>query len=420
MRVTSLLLSSTHFLFVLFHPQRLVQAEDTGEVEQEQFYCDDSGDALDFVPASRTCRIFAGQTRCWFTYTPEEDEQESVPLVLDLHGFSSCAAYRPEVTGWRELAADQNFYVVWPQGTNNILYAPIPCWNAGYCCCEILFDNIPDDRLLNHIIERTIEESEGRIDPKRVYIAGHSNGCFMSQTFAKEFPGVVAGVVCHSGVMIEDHPSEDDPDWTPTTIVTVHGDEDLVVPYFNNPIHDHGAPENIDLWGQSNGCSKKTVVPEGPYRTHTWTGCTGNKSTRLYQIIGAGHSPYASDGYVDATALAWEYIKTVSLDPDCPEDQAYASIEITTDENPSETSWSVALDTADNIIFEGGDYTEQNFKYTFSNCVLVPSCYIITIYDSGGDGLSGDGGYKIYSNGNVKNEGTFESGFEKTVLIGCD
>lgn len=420
MKVTSLLLSSTHFLFALFHPQNMVQAEDAGEVEKEQFYCDDSPDALDFVPASRTCRNLAGQTRCWFTYIPEEDEQESVPLVLDLHGFTSCAAFNPTYTGWRELAADENFYVVWPQGTNNIFYSPIPCWNAGSCCCANFF-NIPDSQLMNDIIERTIEESDGRIDPKRVYIVGHSNGCFMSQRFAKDYPGVVAGVACHAGVMLLNHPSEDDPDWIPTTIVTVHGDEDETVSYPTTPT-DLGAEDNIDLWAESNGCTKKTVTPDsgGEYTTHTWTGCTGGVSTRLYQVIGGDHTPYGSDGWVDTTTLAWDYLKTVSLDPDCPGNQVYASIEVTTDENPSETSWSIARDTADNILYEEGDYTEQNFKYTFSTCATVPSCYIFTIYDSGGDGLSGDGGYKIYSNGNVVIEDTFESGFEKTVLIGCD
>ena len=419
MKVASLVLYSAHLFIAFFHPQSLVEAEEAGEAEQEQYYCDDSSDALDFVPASRTCTFLAGQTRCWFTYTPEEDEQETVPLVLDLHGFSGCAQNNPGYTGWRELAYEENFYVVWPQGTNNFSYSPIPCWDAGSCCC---LSEIPDSRLLNDIIEKTIEGSGGRIDPKRVYIAGHSNGCFMSQRFAKDYPGVVAGVVCHAGVMLLEHPSEDDSDWTPTTIVTVHGDADDVVPY-STTFGQVGAEDNIDLWGESNGCTKKTVTPDptGEYVTHTWTGCTGGVSTRLYQVINGDHSPYARTGYVDTTAMGWDYIKTVSLDPNCSGNRVYASVEVTTDQNPSETSWTIARRREDNIVYEGGDYTEQNFKYTSSSCVRVPKCYIFTIYDSAGDGLSGDGGYKIYADGNVVIDGTFESGFEKSVSIGpCD
>jgi len=296
-----------HSLIISFHLQSL----HVTSTEQQKFYCDVSSDALDFVPASRSCTDLAGQNRCWFTYTPDQDEQETVPLVLDLHGYTSCAQFNPSYTSWMEKSSEENFYVVWPQGTNNFQFAFLPCWNAGSCCCFSSRD-IPDSDLLKQIIDETIEASNGRIDPKRVYIAGHSNGCFMSQKFVKDYPGVVAAVACHAGVMLDEHPSSADSNWVPTTIVTVHGDEDDTVSY-PTTLYDLGAEDNIDLWGESNGCSKKTIILDSSneFKTHTWSGCKNGVSNQLIQVIGGDHNPYASSGYVDTTSMAWDFIKTV-------------------------------------------------------------------------------------------------------------
>jgi len=379
------------------------------------------------VPASRSCTDLAGQERCWFTYAPEEDEQETIPLVLDLHGLGACASVIPTYSGWRERAYDDNFMVVWPQGTNDIRFSARPCWDFGFCCCTGDRD-IPDSDFLMEIIQTTINISNGKIDPKRVYIAGFSNGCFMAQRFATDYPGVVAAVACHAGVMPSaEYPSNDDPNWIPTTIVTVHGDADQTVPYPTNPVNptgNLGAEDNIDSWGESNGCTKKEITtdPSNEYVTHTWTGCDGGVSNQLFQIIGAGHRAYLSDDDVDVdtTSLAWDYVKTISLDPDCPGYQVYATIVLTTDENPSETSWTVARGSVDNIILVSDPYVEQNFKYTVGLCGTPAACYVFTIKDSSGDGLSGDGGYAIYGNGNLIAEGSFNDGFEESIQIGCD
>jgi len=404
-------------LVIFFRLLTLGDAE-SDESQEKRFYCDDSSDAMSFVPASRTCTNLAGQERCWFTYVPEEDEQETIPLVLDLHGFGGCAQFTSDYTGWKERAYDDNFAVIWPQGTNNIFYSLLPCWDAGSCCCTGRRD-IPDSDFLMEIIQKTINASNGKIDPKRVYIGGHSNGCFMSQRFVKDYPGVVAAVACHAGVMLLEHPSNDDPNWVPTTIVTVHGDADDTVSYPTTP-GDLGAEDNIDLWGESNGCTKKEITPNpsNDYVTHTWTECDGGVSSQLIQVLGAGHSPYASDGYVDTTSIAWDYIKTVSLDPGCPGNGIYSTIVITTDQNPSETSWTVARGSVDNIVLVSDPYVEQNFNYSVGLCA-VPDCYIFTIKDSSGDGLSGDGGYAIYADGNLLSEGSFNDGFEESVQIGC-
>ena len=110
-------------------------------------------------------------------------------------------------------------------------------------------------------------------------------------------------------------------------------------------------------------------------------------------------------------------MKNFSLDPDCPTGKIYGMIEVFTDENPSETSWTLARGTPDNVIITSDAYNEANFKYTFGSCAAI-DCYIFTIFDSSGDGLSGSSGYQIFGNGNLIVEGSFDNGFEESVSIG--
>ena len=80
-----------------------------GEGEQ---YCDDSPDALSFVPAARSCTNVGGQNRCWFTYTPPSlggQQPGTDPLVLDLHRFGGCAQLCLFYTGWRGRAYAEDF-----------------------------------------------------------------------------------------------------------------------------------------------------------------------------------------------------------------------------------------------------------------------------------------------------------------------
>lgn len=386
------------------------------ETKTDKFYCDTSADALWYVPATRSSTYMGGQTRYWYTYEPAGSSGPT-PLVLDLHGYTSCAVWNPAYTGWWGTAQQEGFHVIWPQGTNNYFLQPIPCWNAGSCCCW--YDNVDDSAFLKHVIETAIADSNGKIDPKRVYIAGHSNGCFMSQTLVADYPGLVAGVACHAGVMGGTHPDPTDAGWIPTSIVTIHGDQDCVIPFESNPSY-FGAEENIDLWGASNGCTKKEVVTDSgnDYVTHTWTGCDRGASNQLIQVLGGDHNPYASSGFVDTTSIAWDYLKNFSLDPECASGEAYLMIEIYTDGNPTETSITIAVGSSNNVVYTRDNYDEPNFKYTLGACVPISYCFYFTVSDSGGDGMNGDSGYQVFGNGNLFAEGSIDNGSVETVSFG--
>jgi hypothetical protein len=83
-----------------------------------------------------------------------------------------------------------------------------------------------------------------------------------------------------------------------------------------------------------------------------------------------------------------------------PEIAAYRSVrvEVTTDNNASQTSWEMR-DGLGNVIFTNGEL-ENNKKYSRLYFVQEGECYLFSIFDSGGNGLQGDGFYHVFDNQN--------------------
>ena len=65
---------------------------------------------------------------------------------------------------------------------------------------------------------------------------------------------------------------------------------------------------------------------------------------------------------------------------------------VRTDANPQETTWRVTNLATGEVIQEGGPYDLPSHKYEVVLEVTGDGCYDFTIFDAGGDGLSGNGG----------------------------
>ena len=81
----------------------------------------------------KSCIDVGGQARCWWTYVPDVlvggdgGAATTMPLVVDLHGFTAPVKKEMANSGWRDLATVNHFVVAWPDGLNF-------GWNAGECC----------------------------------------------------------------------------------------------------------------------------------------------------------------------------------------------------------------------------------------------------------------------------------------------
>ena len=70
-------------------------------------------------------------------------------------------------------------------------------------------------------------------------------------------------------------------------------------------------------------------------------------------------------------------------------------VNIRTDSNPQETTWKVTKISTGEVIQEGGPYAEPNTMYIDTVFITADGCYDFTIYDSGGDGLTGSSVYGL-------------------------
>jgi poly(3-hydroxybutyrate) depolymerase len=265
--------------------------------------CDVGPDALTKmlgIPINRTCidvpyngdddNDMITMERCYYTFVPESCAATDVklPLVMDVHGYTSCPLYSAIYTGWLEKAIEECFVVVWPTGTVGTI-GTSSCFNLpGFlreqkttnndiddddddddddthnntdsdsdsdnndvittittppCCC---FDenadelSIPgeepnDPLFLRMAIEFVIDSFANEngmatgvsIDKSRIYMAGHSNGCMASLTMAALHSDLVAAVCCHAGTLITPYPTE----YTPVPTFMVHGMKDNTVAF---------------------------------------------------------------------------------------------------------------------------------------------------------------------------------------------
>ena len=74
------------------------------------------------------CMEHEDMERCWNVYLPTTiNVSLEVPLVIDLHGNTLTMQDQRDLSEFDDLADENGFIAVWPQGHDN-------SWNSGYCC----------------------------------------------------------------------------------------------------------------------------------------------------------------------------------------------------------------------------------------------------------------------------------------------
>ena len=154
-------------------------------------------------------------------------------------------------------------------------------------------------------------------------------------------------------------------------------------------------------------------------------GWTGNLSTFGSETIELGEVEFP----VEEENTLEVKIKSVNNGQDeAPEDdvasfsfqQAYQAVgkiikvNIRTDSNPQETTWKVTKLSTGEVIQEGGPYAEPNTMYVDTIVITADGCYDFTIYDAGGDGLTGSSVYGLRAGSSTMFSGSRFSYSEST------
>jgi hypothetical protein len=108
--------------------------------------------------------------------------------------------------------------------------------------------------------------------------------------------------------------------------------------------------------------------------------------------------------------------KVISV-ADAPNVTSPVSLALKLDGNPGQTTWTLL--NSDGIgLYSGGPYTQPNQFITQTFALTNTDCYTFIIYDSGGDGLTGAGIYKLAYNGSTIFAQGKDFGFEEQVEFG--
>lgn len=229
------------------------------------------------------------------------DPQRPTPLVLLLHGYKTSGAVQKVYFGLGTLADSAGFLLAYPDGTadsKGFLF-----WNATDACCDTDHRGIDDVGYLRAVLRDM--KRRYNVDPRRVFVVGHSNGGFMGYRLACELSDELAGVVSMAGATWEDpgrcHPS------SLVSVLQLHGDADDTVHYAG------GAPsppllasypsarDTVARWMQYDGCAGPLAdtgarlnlvsnLPDGHTRVERAAGCPG-AAVELWTIQGGVHIP---------------------------------------------------------------------------------------------------------------------------------
>lgn len=257
---------------------------------------------IDDVPSYPGVRtVFGGDRPATLNVPPNYTKNEPAPLLVLLHGYSELTTYMPSYTGTTNLHETEGIFTIAPVGTPDETGQSF--WSGTDACCDFYDSGLDDVAYLGELITDIM--SEYAIDPKRVWVIGHSNGAFMANRLACERADLVAAVVSMAGANFKDpgrcQPSE------PVSLLQYHGTEDATIAYLGGATtHGDGekvpypaAEASVAQWAALNGCDTTTTaegtldldgtVPGEEAEVVAHTGCPDGIDTRLWRGVGSGH-----------------------------------------------------------------------------------------------------------------------------------
>lgn len=233
------------------------------------------------------------------------DPATPTPLVLLLHGYTGSGESQESYFQFEPLAESRGFLYVHPDGTADGSGAQF--WNATDACCAF-GTNPPDDAAyLMAIIDQV--SAEYSVDPKAIFLAGHSNGGFMSYRMACEHADTIAGIASLAGATFAD-PADCNPS-EPISVLQVHGTNDETISYAGGAIIGTAYPsaqETVAFWATHNGCDGAPMITpdvldldgsiEGSESdTQVFGGCEQGAQVELWTIDDGRHVPPVTEAF---------------------------------------------------------------------------------------------------------------------------
>lgn len=230
-----------------------------------------------------------GLTRSYRLYVPAAyNASQPVPLVFNLHGYTSNNLQQEFYGDFRPIADTANFIIVHPNGTLD---------NGGQQFWSAFgISTVDDVGFLSALIDKI--QSDYSIDPNCIYSTGMSNGGFMSYELACQLSHRIAAIASVTGSMMQARFNACNA-IHPTPVMQIHGTADPTVPYIGNAQGMMHIDTLVKRWAQFNDCDlAPTVTPvpntnllDGTTAEHQVFGNGAQGSTvELFKVSGGAHT----------------------------------------------------------------------------------------------------------------------------------
>lgn len=268
-----------------------------------------------------TQKVFGGKRPVTLQLPPKYDPAVALPLVLVLHGAGVTGQLQAAYFGLDRLQQEQAFLLLAPNGTvDDKLGGSI--WNATKACCD-LTQSIPDAAYIKSLLDDV--KSVYRVDEKRVYLIGHSNGAFLSYRMACDEASSITGIAALAGATFFDKarckPSRK------VNILHIHGTSDPVIRYKGGNVPRMGKPQpgavkSVNMWKDYNGCSGQLTPSsetldlisdlKGAETTvQKVNGCPKGGAVELWTIQGGAHIPTVAPTFAKTV---WNWLQAKAKD----------------------------------------------------------------------------------------------------------
>ena len=235
------------------------------------------------------------------------DASKPAPLIVLLHGYGASGEVQAAYLNLLPTADARGFFLAYPDGTLDKSGSRF--WNATDACCG-------DDKTIDDVgyIDAIIDDVSAKyhVDPKRVFLMGHSNGGFMSHRYACERASRVAAIVSLAGAMWND-PTRCTPSQH-VAVLQIHGDADRTILYDGGSISGVPYPSahtTVADWAKMNGCTGALVdtgtsldlvsdLPGAETKVERYAGCPGT-AVELWTVRGGQHVPAVTTDFGTTT-----------------------------------------------------------------------------------------------------------------------
>jgi polyhydroxybutyrate depolymerase len=185
---------------------------------------------------------------------PVYDGSLAVPLVFIFHGKGNDGALEERITGFTTLAEKKGFIAVYPDGLDHVWDGrrESPLSRESGKSDDVAFVSAMIDEL----------ESRYKVDPKRIYATGSSNGAVFCHALAARLSERIAAIGSVSGSVGESIPHYFHPK-SPVSVIFFNGTDDHLMPYLGIPHNGNGIlsiPNAIAFWVAVDSCATPPIM----------------------------------------------------------------------------------------------------------------------------------------------------------------